>query len=753
SYKAEKEWLLSISEFSEPVRFFNQSKKFLDVTAETDGIVRLEKIYKNGCDNSVSFAIADFEAPDSMHALLEFTMADMGLLFLNRQNLMVDGSEDGLISGNFVLKRCVYLKKGLNRIAVKLENRKRGYGIALRIRPASEADIKARVVTDLSTDTASARANNEYRDFLKLNWPSKSKFAAVAGAQDSLHQVMEFLRLMVMDRFRISELVERNRNAFAFTVLVQSLKQAAHLVNSGKNPFPAMKGAVEWGYFSILTNSVVPFHAFIPDGIPADSVRPLFTGLHGRDGESFSFLRQLAMDSDLRGSFVLSPTGRGNLGYRGPGECDVVDLIAFMRKNHPVDSERIIITGASMGGWGTFRMVSRHKSLFSAALPQCGFFRTPETDNYKGFPIWAFHGSEDKVVHYNYLLSADYLFGGNNGLFKKTTIAGAGHNLSKAAIYTDSVVAWLLSFKKSTRKVSKEVSFDGAFDSLLFEPTIFVYDDKAGASTSRLKMLALKAAAMDNGGFPVVPLSKLSAVVAKEKNLFLFILSSSKPKIDGKEVSLPAISYGASSAMLFLSRHPLSNQKRLMVLSQNSGRNMALESSLNLEHFLLQPFSLVRYDSQFVITGVDRLDSNFTVIPPRPAIKLKAASVSEFADTVLSKICIAEGKSRGILLLPESFVLESGTVTDRDIERFFEVSSPIVLSLSGVEIKKLLAERKIMYRKLISLLYFKGCDEKTLLDETRYEFVTASYSIQPFANARFVAASAKPITELFIPQQ
>lgn len=49
----------------------------------------------------------------------------------------------------------------------------------------------------------------------------------------------------------------------------------------------------------------------------------------------------------------------------------MLDVIRLVRENHPVDPERISITGLSMGGNGTWEMALRHPDLFAAAVPVC----------------------------------------------------------------------------------------------------------------------------------------------------------------------------------------------------------------------------------------------------------------------------------------------------------------------------------------------------------------------------------------------
>jgi predicted peptidase len=50
----------------------------------------------------------------------------------------------------------------------------------------------------------------------------------------------------------------------------------------------------------------------------------------------------------------------------------LIGLIHQLIKTMPVDSNRIYITGLSMGGYGTYDAIERYPNLFAAAVPVCG---------------------------------------------------------------------------------------------------------------------------------------------------------------------------------------------------------------------------------------------------------------------------------------------------------------------------------------------------------------------------------------------
>lgn len=76
----------------------------------------------------------------------------------------------------------------------------------------------------------------------------------------------------------------------------------------------------------------------------------------------------------------------------------VIELVRSMMDSLPIDTNRVYITGLSMGGYGTWDAVTRYPELFAAAVPVCGGGDEKVAANMKEIPVWAFHGDQDKLV-------------------------------------------------------------------------------------------------------------------------------------------------------------------------------------------------------------------------------------------------------------------------------------------------------------------------------------------------------------------
>jgi predicted peptidase len=121
----------------------------------------------------------------------------------------------------------------------------------------------------------------------------------------------------------------------------------------------------------------------------------------------------------------------------------LIGLIHQLVKTMPIDSNRIYITGLSMGGYGTYDAIERFPHLFAAAVPVCGAGDTTKVASIARLPIWIIHGAEDPAVNPIYSL---YMFqaltrvGAHVGF---TQYPETGHFSWLAAYSDERMMEWL----------------------------------------------------------------------------------------------------------------------------------------------------------------------------------------------------------------------------------------------------------------------------------------------------------------------
>ncbi|HEV2482996.1 MAG TPA: prolyl oligopeptidase family serine peptidase [Puia sp.] len=77
----------------------------------------------------------------------------------------------------------------------------------------------------------------------------------------------------------------------------------------------------------------------------------------------------------------------------------LIDLIRQLETKMPIDTDRIYITGLSMGGYGTYDALERYPHLFAAAVPVCGAGDTSRAKSIAHIPMWIYLGAEDPAVN------------------------------------------------------------------------------------------------------------------------------------------------------------------------------------------------------------------------------------------------------------------------------------------------------------------------------------------------------------------
>ena len=73
-------------------------------------------------------------------------------------------------------------------------------------------------------------------------------------------------------------------------------------------------------------------------------------------------------------------------------------LVKAICEKYNVDEDRIYVTGLSMGGFGTWTILSEYPDRVAAAVPICGKGDPKAAEKMVDIPIWCFHGGKDTTV-------------------------------------------------------------------------------------------------------------------------------------------------------------------------------------------------------------------------------------------------------------------------------------------------------------------------------------------------------------------
>ena len=129
-------------------------------------------------------------------------------------------------------------------------------------------------------------------------------------------------------------------------------------------------------------------------------------------------------------------------------------LIDDICSNHPIDPDRIWITGLSLGGFGTWQMLVDYPDTFAAAAPICGglmaaHYQPSILKKIINIPIWNFHGDADSVVTVAYsdnLVEQLRVYGGK---IRYTRYPGVDHDSWTETYDNPPLYQWLMSKKRT----------------------------------------------------------------------------------------------------------------------------------------------------------------------------------------------------------------------------------------------------------------------------------------------------------------
>lgn len=185
--------------------------------------------------------------------------------------------------------------------------------------------------------------------------------------------------------------------------------------------------------------------------IPANTKdkKPLIIFLHG-SGEKgieiekvkihgpFKYIKNHELDA-----YILAPQCPENEYWN---EEVLYRLIIKIQKENNIDSNRIYLTGLSMGGWGAWNLAFAHPETFAALVPIAGFVdRVPmiEDCKIKDIPTRIFHGLLDDVVNADYSVTIYKKLKSCNANVQLTLFDDANHDSWSRVYGNQEIYDWM----------------------------------------------------------------------------------------------------------------------------------------------------------------------------------------------------------------------------------------------------------------------------------------------------------------------
>lgn len=142
------------------------------------------------------------------------------------------------------------------------------------------------------------------------------------------------------------------------------------------------------------------FNLAVPKGYTPAKSWPLVVALHGSQSDGDNVVPFYARQLAASGHFMLFPTttDQSHMWSAGPEVINVYRLMSWVARRYRIDPRRLIVTGGSMGGMGTWAHLLAKPELWSAGASVAGHPAAMGGEilgNLRGIPFYVLHGEKD----------------------------------------------------------------------------------------------------------------------------------------------------------------------------------------------------------------------------------------------------------------------------------------------------------------------------------------------------------------------
>ena len=144
----------------------------------------------------------------------------------------------------------------------------------------------------------------------------------------------------------------------------------------------------------------------IPGGYNARQPRPLVLALHpGGERRPYygsAFMQGIVSHAlDALHAIIVAPDCPTRAWSDPIADQAVMALLQSVLDEYAVDRRRILVTGFSLGGRGTWFMSARHADFFTAAIPIAGSSGDEPLERLGRIPTYVIHSRDDQVVPFD----------------------------------------------------------------------------------------------------------------------------------------------------------------------------------------------------------------------------------------------------------------------------------------------------------------------------------------------------------------
>jgi predicted peptidase len=198
------------------------------------------------------------------------------------------------------------------------------------------------------------------------------------------------------------------------------------------------------------------YTVYVPEGYDGSRTFPVILFLHGAGerGEDGIGPAQVGLGPAIQNraggipALVVFPQARRTWAAGSPDSHAALKALDDVMSTYKTDPKRVILTGLSMGGYGSWDLATAQPDRFAAVVPICGPGEPENVTRLKALPVWTFCGDADRdetVLNLRTMVEALRREGAASRL---TEYRGVGHNSWDRAYNDPQLIDWMLAQRR-----------------------------------------------------------------------------------------------------------------------------------------------------------------------------------------------------------------------------------------------------------------------------------------------------------------
>jgi poly(3-hydroxybutyrate) depolymerase len=195
---------------------------------------------------------------------------------------------------------------------------------------------------------------------------------------------------------------------------------------------------------------------YVPEGYDASKPFPVILFLHGAGerGDDGIVPAQVGIGPAIFNrpggipALVVFPQARETWSAESADAKAALRALDDVMASYKTDPKRVILTGLSMGGHGSWDLAARAPERFAAVVPICGVGRPEDAAQLAKIPVWSFCGDEDRkptLLNMRSMIEAIARAGSPTRI---TEFRGVGHASWDRVYNNHEVIDWMLAQHK-----------------------------------------------------------------------------------------------------------------------------------------------------------------------------------------------------------------------------------------------------------------------------------------------------------------